>query len=363
MNDINILWKLIKNGREGKNKGISTGLHKLDKIIGGIQPSRYYLISAASSAGKTALVLYIMYNMLKNMTKPTYFIYFSLEIGSEILLSKLMALYCAEEFGIYLTTNDILSFDTILGDYEFECLGKAKSWLESIKDYLIILDNGLSSRILYRETMPVIERLGKIEEIDGRQIYIPNDPEQILVGVIDHMSLIRTEEGRTLKQEIDLMSSYMVTLKRKYRISWFPLMQQNRESSSMDRRKADLSEPGINDTKDSGSPVQDCDVLLQIFYPAREKLTSYRDYRILGEQGMHDAFRSIIISKNRYGIANKVIGCGFYGEVGWWSILPPGREIADFRQYTDIAKNIPNKNYKLLRDTEEKEAKQINYNF
>ena len=31
-------------------------------------------------------------------------------------------------------------------------------------------------------------------------------------------------------------------------------MQQNRESSSMDRRKADLSEPGLNDLKDFYEP-------------------------------------------------------------------------------------------------------------
>jgi len=164
---------------------------------------------------------------------------------------------------------------------------------------------------------------------------------------------------------MDLASSYMVTLKRKFRISFFVLMQQNRESSSMDRRKADLSEPGLNDTKDSGSPVQDADVVLQIFYPAREKLTSYRDYKILGENGMRDTFRSIIISKNRYGIANQVIGCGFYGQVGWFKELPPGREIVDFRCYMDIANNIPNKNYNytLSKETGTKVPKQINYTF
>ena len=44
------------------------------------------------------------------------------------------------------------------------------------------------------------------------------------------------------------------------------LMQQNRESSSMDRRKAELNEPGLNDVKDSGGPVQDSDVVLIYFY-------------------------------------------------------------------------------------------------
>jgi len=49
-----------------------------------------------------------------------------LEIGSEVLLAKLMALYCAEEFGIYLTINDILSFESKLDDENYQYLKKAK---------------------------------------------------------------------------------------------------------------------------------------------------------------------------------------------------------------------------------------------
>lgn len=259
MSDISILWHLIEKGKKGLNVGTSTGLSKLDKILGGIQPSRYYLIGAASSVGKTAFILYIMYNILKNNTpeKPVYFFYFSLEIGSEILLSKLMALYCAEEFGIYLTTNDIMSFEHPLDDYSYECLKKAKFWIESISPYLTILDSGLNAKVLYREAIHFAELHGDYEEIDGKEKYIPRNPNQKLIGVIDHLNLSQNIDGRTLKEEIDLESSYMVTLKRKYQISWFALMQQNRESSSMDRRKADLSEPGLTDLKDSSSPSQD----------------------------------------------------------------------------------------------------------
>jgi replicative DNA helicase len=101
---------------------------KLDNIIGGIQPHRYYLISAASSVGKTSYVLYIIYNLLKQESDeaPIYFLYFSLEIGADVLLAKLMALYCAEEFGIYLTVDDMFSFQHPIGDYEYQCLEIAK---------------------------------------------------------------------------------------------------------------------------------------------------------------------------------------------------------------------------------------------
>ena len=78
MEDLNLLWHLIEQGRKGENKGLSVGLPKLDKIIGGIQPSRYYCISGASSAGKTALVLYFIYRLFKDYPKePLYLVCFS----------------------------------------------------------------------------------------------------------------------------------------------------------------------------------------------------------------------------------------------------------------------------------------------
>lgn len=365
MEDLAILWHLIEQGRKGENKGLSTGLSKVDRILGGILPSRYYCISGASSAGKTALTLYLIYRILKdNPDQPIYLIYFSLEIGSEILLAKLMALYCAEEFGVYLTVNDILSLDNILNDSNFGYLKLARDWLESLKSRIIILDKGLNAKILYKETCSIMTKLGTLEENEsGKKIFIPYDPKLRVLGVIDHMSLVQPSDGRTLKGEIDFTSACMVTLKRRYYISWFALMQQNRESSSMDRRKADLSEPGLNDVKDSGGPVQDSDVTIQIYYPARDKLPTYRDYKILGPKSLGDRFRSIIISKNRYGMADKVIGCSFYGEVGWFKELPLGREIADFTKYLDINSNIYAKNILMSSDNCKDEKNNITYNF
>lgn len=57
---------------------------------------------------------------------PVYFLYFSLEIPANVLLAKLMGLYCAEEFGVYLTLDDILSFQNPISDENYEYLKKAK---------------------------------------------------------------------------------------------------------------------------------------------------------------------------------------------------------------------------------------------
>ena len=149
-----------------------------------------------------------------------------------------------------------MSFETPLNDFAYNCLKSAKKWINEIYDYITIFDRSLGANTLYNQTLEFAEKYGHFEEDDlgNKKTYIPNNPNQLMIGVLDHFALIRCTEGRTLKQEIDLMSSYMVTLKRKLPLSWFVLMQQNRESSSMDRRKADLSEPGLNDLKDFYEP-------------------------------------------------------------------------------------------------------------
>ncbi len=44
--------------------------------------------------------------------------------------------------------------------------------------------------------------------------------------------------------------------------------------------KWELNERGLNDVKDSGGPVQDSDVVLQLYYPARDKIPRYPEYKI-----------------------------------------------------------------------------------
>ena len=153
--------------------------------------------------------------------------------------------------------------------------------------------------------------------------------------LLDHASILLPSDGRTLKQEIDLTSQYLITLRNRYFVSPVVLMQQNRESSSMDRRKADLTEPSMNDSRDSGNVIQDSDIVLALYSPLKDKLTSYRGYKVLGDEGLFDRIKGCVVLKNRYGISDKVVILGFYGEVGKFVELPPPDEI-DVYQYKNL---------------------------
>ena len=86
-------------------------------------------------------------------------------------------------------------------------------------DNICIVDKAVNASVVYRETLTFAERYGSFDEIEGKKRYIPNNPNQLIIGVLDHFALMQCAEGRTLKQEIDVASSYMVTLKRKLQMS------------------------------------------------------------------------------------------------------------------------------------------------
>ena len=168
---------------------------------------------------------------------------------------------------------------------------------------------------------------------------------------------MQPSDGRTLKQEMDLFSQYLITMRNRFFVSPVVLMQQNREASSMDRRKAELTEPDQNCARDSLNIIQDSDIVLALYSPIKDKLTSYRGYKILGEEGLFDRVKGCIVLKNRYGISDKVIVMGFYGEVGKFIELPAPDEIipSQYRSLIPEKRDVPEAKYQ--------DKEKINYKF
>lgn len=82
--------------------------------------------------------------------------------------------------------------------------------------------------------------------------------------------------------------------------------------------------------KDSGSPIQDSEIVLALFNPYREKLATYRGYDI---RQLESRFRVITCLKNRYGESDIEVPCVFYGKVGIFKELPKADQIYDYAKY------------------------------
>ncbi len=158
-----------------------------------------------------------------------------------------------------------------------------------------------------------------------RTVYTPNNPSLIVNVVIDHLLLVSPQKGRTKKEEMDLVSAYCVRFRELCQTSFDIIAQENRNSTTMDRRKAGMEEPTADEIQQSAEPLQAADICIALFSPYRTQLKNYRNYRIIDDDsgyGLQDICRSCIIIKNRYGISNRVIMTAFKGSIGKFEPLP-----------------------------------------
>lgn len=338
MSIANSLLKKIDKGREGYNQGFSIGLPKLESIIDGLTQSTYTLVFSGTGAGKSTFMLYsyIYYPLKEHLEDGLYKAsIFSLEMDEDVLYAKLLCLYMWDMYHIDLSVKELLSRkkNYRLSDDIYSKVQEGLKWLEKVEKVVKIYDGSCNANFLYKSLMSELTERGEFIEVDGRKKYVPENEELIHVVVIDHMSLLRPSEGRKLKEEIDLTSAYLVTLRNICKISPVVIMQINRESSSMDRRKAGLNNLTLSDTKDSGNVSQDCEVAISLFNPFREELASYHGYDI---KQLRDRFRSITVRKSRYGESDIEIGCFFWGHNGYFKELPKSEEIFDYSKYRTL---------------------------
>lgn len=334
MSIVDELYNKIDAGREGKNIGLKTGLPKLDYYTGGFKQGVYTLVFSKSSVGKTAIIIYKLYRILKDYPdKKVKIVYFSLELGASVLLAKLLSLYIYETYNIEITYTQLLSFIDTLPDNIYEYVKASKVWLESVSNKFIILDKQLSSDSFYAEMMKLHQSLGTFTKStdNNRTIFMPYDPNIIVDVVIDHLLLVSPQKGRTKKEEMDRISTYCVRFRELCGTSFEIVMQENRGSTTMDRRKAGMEEPTPDDIQASGEIYQASDVCIALFSPFKTQLKTYRGYKIADDvegRGLQDVCRSIIILKNRYGISNRIVMTAFKGSIGKFFPLPASTEIS-----------------------------------
>lgn len=331
----NKLLEEIDRGRLGLNHGIGMGLPKLEGIIDGVCRETYTLILSNSGAGKTsfALYAYVYKPLMEHLNDDDFkILYFSLEMNEVSLYVKLLSIYIFETYGIELSFKKILSRERefVLSEEHYDIVKQALPWVEKISSKLEIYDKSVSANKVYAILKSRLEEMGTFTESETRLIYTPNNPNLIYNVVIDHIGLIRSQPGQ-LKQEIDLLSGYLVTLREKCGISPVVIQQANREQGNIERFKQGKSAFTINDAKDSGNTVQDCNVMIAIYNPHRDGLKTYKKYNI---EQLESNFRSIMVLKNRFGDCDCEVGVNFFGAINYFHELPKPDEIYDYERYT-----------------------------
>ena len=326
------LIQAIDRGREGREQGYSIGLPKLEQIIDGACKGTYTLIGAESGVGKSSFMLYsYVYRPLMDHLYDDKFkiSLFSLEMSADKILAKLLSTYIFEKYGVRLSLKQLLSVQKgfILNDECYAIVKECIPWLKRVEAILTIYDKSATAKSIYSNILKELEERGRFEETDKRKIYYPNDPDLVHLVIIDHLARVFCSPGNTLKQEMDLTSKYLYSLKNRCGISPIVIQQMNRGIQSMDRRKEGMVIPLTSDLKDTNSTVEDAEIILAIFDPDKAKLNSHRGYDI---KQLDKKFRSIFVLKSRYGESDVEDFIYYDGKCNKWVEMPSPSTIHDY---------------------------------
>ena len=172
-----------------------------------------------------------------------------------------------------------------------------------------------------KEVTYVDEITGKTtkDTVDVFKEYIPNNPNEYIIPIVDHVGLLQEERGMTLKMTIEKLSEYFVILRNRYSITPVLVQQQNMETTNLEAFKANKIRPTKDGLKDSKRTGEDCTMLIGLTNPFAFGLPEYLGYNI---STLKDSFRVMEIVLARKGKANGLCPLYFNGAINQYQELP-----------------------------------------
>ena len=242
--------------------GIASGFYDLDSLTQGFQKSDLIILAGRPSMGKTAFVLNLTENILKQYKLPVVF--FSLEMSKEQLIYRLLS----NETGISQTRLK-------LGNLYKEDWYQLK---KSIQEY--------SQLPFFIDDQPNLTTLN----IRSRIKKILFEQNKIGLIIIDYLQLLLSSKSKSENrvQEISQITRTLKNIAKEFQIPIIALSQLSRNVESRVNKR-----PVLSDLRESGSIEQDADLVLMLY---RE---NYYNSTIKKNENITPA--ELIIAKHRNG--------------------------------------------------------------
>lgn len=336
---------------------------KLSESVPGIVPGMITMITAGSGVGKTQVAKALAVRepleyAVKNNMKLKIF-YFALEESRQEFVDTMICNYVSQKSGLQI---DILA----LQGYREKSIDSKimliiETYVEEMEELLSsveVIDSVYNPTGIYKYLRNYADENGthhydekifiknKIDE-DGKKYtieekvrpyshYVPNDPNQMTIVVVDHMSLLTPEKnkdtGSTMNQHQTMAhwsTNYALKqITKHWNWAVVNIIQQEqsgeREQFTMKgdsiQKKTEPSLAGFANNKEI---QRDAKVILGVYAPDRYGFEEYHGYDI---RRMRDTFRAIKVLKNRFGPPNKYHHMLFDGATNRFKELPKASE-------------------------------------
>ncbi len=346
---------------EGKVNCIPSPFKTFRYDFPGVELGTYYLVSGGAKASKSKLAnfLFLFNTIIYAYNNPDLVrlkvFYALLEEKAENITGKFICflLYTLSAGKIRVDIKTFKSVDEgrVLSENILELLQtlEYQSILHFFEEHVTFIPDRNPTGIYhtlekYAEANGTIHRK-KVEGYDREvfDYYEPNDPDEYVMCIVDHIGLISTERGMDLRNSIKKLSEYLKIVRNKYNYIPVVVQQQNSESLSLEAFKANKIRPTQKGLADSQDPGKDCDVMLGITSPFAFEMKEYLRYDITKLRG---SARFLEVVLGRDGESNAILGMYFDGAVGYYAPLPK------YDNTTEL-----NKVYQLIQRNQESTSK------
>ena len=250
--------------------GLSTGYHRLDKVLSGWQPTDLIILAARPAMGKTAFVLTMARNMAIDYEAPVAF--FSLEMSSTQLMTRLIV----GETG--LSGNLIRSGKLSPSEWKTletntKALGMAPLFIDDTP------------------ALSIFEFRSKV-----RRLKANNGIKIIMVDYLQLMTAAGHGDKGNREQEVAFISRSLKGIAKELNVPIIALSQLSRATESRGGSKR----PQLSDLRESGAIEQDADLVAFIHRPEYYGFTAGP-----GEEPV-EGLAEFIIAKHRNGSVEDV---------------------------------------------------------
>jgi hypothetical protein len=331
----------VDKGLSGKNGGIPMGFHRLNRYVG-IRKGMYYLVGGLTGSGKTSFIddAFVLNPVDWALSKEglasgvkVKVWYRSMERSRTYKMAKWVSRKIFLDQGIIIPVSKLLGWTETLTKDEHDLFLYYEDYVNQLSDIVTIIDGPENPVGIAKDLKKYALERGSIEQLDEyNKIYVPDNPNEITIVVIDHIGLLKlTKDQPTKKQAIDKMSDELRYARDFYGYSPVVVSQFNRDISNPTRIKNGDVEPQLEDFADSSATQNDADVVMALFDPIRYKVADPSGYDLdkLKDEYGAKYFRSLRVIKNSYGEDDIRIGMGFLGQIGMFKELNRKKDMTE----------------------------------
>ena len=357
----------------GQVNSIPLGLPRFSSELPGIEQKTTYHVTANTKVGKTQLSDFMFlytpfFYAFNNRDKIRLKIfYFTLEMSKEQKYQQFMChiLFVLSQGKIRVTPKDLRSADNNnpLSQEILDILATDayKRYFQFFEETVVFIDDIKNPFGIYKFMREYAKTHGKqhtkmVNFVDEQGVvvsqkeiddyYEPNDPDEYVEVIVDHIALLTPEKGQNLRDAIVKFSAeYTITLRNKYRYIPIIVVQQAAAQEGNENMKLGKLKPTLDGYGDAKVIARDADVIIGLFSPFRHSLPQYEGY---DTTFWRDNIRFMELIAGREGGGGTVCPLFFDGGVNYFKELPLPEDVA-LRDAMNMVRRVRS-GYTILRD-------------